>query len=219
MIALSEGQCAVYRLSFPSGKEYIGVTTDPKRRLTEHERAKTLVGSAIRKHGFPAVQILAICTEDYAYELERKAVRGLDTLVPAGYNLVEGGIGSSAGREASVATREKMSKAQKGHSCSEETRRKLVESHRGKRLSVETKAKMSAAAKGKRKSAEHRANISKAKMGVKCGPLSAEHRRKISEANRGRKGTTQGPLSAEHRVNISEAIKDHWVQCKVKQKG
>lgn len=91
MIALSEGHYAVHRLSFPNGKGYIGVTMGLKRRLNEHERAKTLVGSAIRKHGLPDVQILAICLEDYAYALERKAVEGFDTRVSHGYNLVNGG--------------------------------------------------------------------------------------------------------------------------------
>ena len=36
MIALSDGHHALYRLSFPNGKGYIGVTTNPKRRLWEH---------------------------------------------------------------------------------------------------------------------------------------------------------------------------------------
>ncbi len=219
MTALSEGTHAVYRLSFPNGKGYIGVTANPERRLKEHERANTLVGCAIRKHGLPALQVLAVCTRDYAYDFEYKAVRGFDTLVPRGYNLVNGGIGGLSGREVSTTTREKMSKAQKGHPCSEETRRKLGESHRGKQFSAETKAKISVALKGKKKSAKHRANISKARMGVKVGPVSEETRRKISEANRRRKGIKKGPLSAEHRASLSRAIKAHWVQRKAKRRG
>ncbi len=226
MIALSEGHHAVYRLSFPNGKKYIGVTTDLTRRLKQHKYADTLVGRAIRKYGAPELQILAVCFEDYAYDLERKIVKRFDTMVPAGYNLVSGGLGgrkmseatklkisrAGKGKRRSSETRERMSKAQKGHPCSEETRRKLVESHHGKRLSAGTKAKISIALKGKKKSAEHRANISKAKMGVKQGSLSAEHRQKISEANRGRKGTTQGPLSVEHRQKISEAVRASWAR-------
>jgi len=214
MIALSDGQYVVYQLSFPNGKAYIGVTMNLKRRMREHERADTLVGRAIRKYGSPELQILAVCLEDYAYELEREAVRRLDTLNPTGYNLVNGGIGGPSGREVSAETREKMSKAQKDHPCSEETRRKLVESHQGARHSAEHKAKISVALMGKKKSVEHRANISKAKLGVKQGPLSVEHRQKISEVNRGRKGVKQSPRSAEHRQRISEAVKASWARRK-----
>ncbi len=168
MIKLSEGQHAVYRLTFLNGKGYIGVTVDLKRRLTEHERADTLVGSAIRKHGAPVLHVLAICTKNYAYALEFEAIGWLDTLAPAGYNLAEGGIGSLPGRKVSVITRRRMSEARRGIKIgppSEKTKRKLAAAQRGKQHSLETREK-----------------ISKSKTGVSAGPQSDAHKRKISKS-------------------------------------
>lgn len=57
-------------------------------------------------------------------------------------------------------------------------------------------------------SEETRRKISEANKGKKRKPLSDEHRRKISEANKGEKNHNFGkPLSAEHRRKISEAKK------------
>lgn len=168
MTALSEGHHAVYRLCFPNGKGYIGVTTNLTRRLKEHRRADTLVGRATRKYGAPKLQVLAVCLEEYAYDLERKAVRGFDTRVPHGYNLVNGGIGGPSGREISAETRRKLSDARTGIKMgppSEETRQKLAAGQRGKQHSLETREK-----------------ISESKLGVSLGLKSDAHKRKISES-------------------------------------
>ena len=156
-----------YKLSFPNGKEYIGVTGNVKRRLKEHECADTLVGHAIRKYGSPVLQVLAICTRDYAYDLERKAVEKFDTVSPTGYNLVNGGLGGLTGRKVSVETRRKLSEARTGLKIgppSDETKRKLAARQRGKQHSFETREKMS-----------------EIKIGVQIGPKSDTHKKKISE--------------------------------------
>lgn len=188
------------------------MTTDLKRRLQEHEHRDTLVGRAIRKYGSPVLQILAICEGGYAYDLERRAVGAFDTLAPHGYNLVNGGMGGSAGRKMSAITRQKLLEANTGRIMSLEARqkmsvaklklglrpwlgrlhseaskRKMAESQRGKWHSLETRKKISKALTGVKlgpRSAEHRANISKSKTGIKRGPMSEETKRKISEGHR-----------------------------------
>lgn len=189
MIALSEGHHAVYHLSFLNGKGYIGVTTDLKRRLWEHEHRDTLAGRASRKYGTPKLQVLAVCLGEYAYELERKAVAAFKTLHPDGYNLMDGGVG---GRKMSAATRQKMSESHTGFTMPPETRQKVSETRIGLRLkpwlgrlhSAATKRKMAESQRGKRHSVETREKISKSKTGVSIGPMSDETRRKISEGQR-----------------------------------
>jgi 5-methylcytosine-specific restriction endonuclease McrA len=72
---------------------------------------------------------------------------------------------------------------------------------------------------------EHRKNLSIAQIGKKRGPMSEEHKRKISEGNKGKNvgkirseetrqklsaahtGKSLGEYSEEHRANISKALK------------
>lgn len=239
MIALSEGQYAVYKFSFPNGKEYVGVTMDLKRRFRKHRRRDSFVGRAIRKHGFPSIQILAVCEEDYAYDLERKAIFQFNTLVPRGYNLTKGGMGGQKSRgPLSKEHKRRISEANKGHRVLLETRVKISKAHRGKRRgphSKETRRKISEGNKGKQCSLETRLKISKANTGH---GVSEETRRKMSKASSARKGWRHSPearekmskshmgktLSEEHRVNISKAgigrvfSKEHRVNMSKAQK-
>lgn len=90
------------------------------------------------------------------------------------------------GRKHSKETRRKMSAA--AQNCSEETRRRRSEAHKGKKHSEETRRKMSESHKGR----------PGAMLGRKCGPLSKEHRRKISNTLMGHS------VSDEARRRISE---------------
>lgn len=75
-----------------------------------------------------------------------------------------------------------------------ETRRKQSEVKKGR----------TSPNKGKTFSEEHRRKISESQKGKKRGPLSEEARRKISESQ---KGTKRGPLSEETRQKLSESQK------------
>ncbi len=239
MIALNDRYYAVYMLSFSNGKSYIGVTIDVIRRFKEHKRHDTLIGRAIRKHGFPEPQILAICSEEYAYDLEQIAIERFDTISPNGYNLMEGGVGGSTGRYVSNETRKKMSESHTGKSLSKEHRENiskgLVENPRyddwrkniskgnsGKIHSEATKQKMSLAQREKKRppfSAKWRAAISNANRGSILGSPSEEHKRKISESKTGIPNVkARGQKrSVESRQRMSEAQKLRWKRLKVKQ--
>jgi len=186
---------SVYHIMFPSGKAYIGVTSNLKRRLIQHRyNKKTPVGFAFSKYGSGEVTVLAICDEDYAYDLERRAIEVLNTLAPQGYNLMEGGMG--------------------GRRMSEETCLKMSQSHIGTTMSQESKDKLSASKKGiKRPSFSEmwRRNLSESKKGKTYTP-SVEHRKAISEAKRGKK---LGPMSDHQKHRISEAQKARWAQRRV----
>lgn len=92
----------LYKLTAPSGKSYIGITSfDVSRRVDEHARAAakgvdTALYAAIRKHG-----LLAFSTEILGHseswpelcEMEKVAILEHGTYAPSGYNMTEGGDG------------------------------------------------------------------------------------------------------------------------------
>lgn len=131
-----ERRAAVYRVVHRStGRDYIGVSVDPKRRWRDHKLAATK-GSALRfpralaKYGFAAFDWTIVCwcrTYELALELERAA-----RFVGMGYyNMTAGGEGML------------------GWSPSQETRAKSATARRGVRRSIQARARMSVAKKGR----------------------------------------------------------------------
>lgn len=72
-----------------NGKCYIGISVNPIYRFTDHARADSLIGKAIRKHGKEnfEMRVLVKGTDEYIADLEPKAILAFHTLQPAGYNL------------------------------------------------------------------------------------------------------------------------------------
>jgi hypothetical protein len=117
---------------------------------------------------------------------------------------------TQAGVSPSTETRNKLSKAGKGKKRSEETKQKMSKAFTGKYVSEETREKLRQAGLGKKLSPETikkreetrkknyengpkrvvneetRKKISQTLTGRKVAPFSEEHKRKISEANKGR---------------------------------
>jgi group I intron endonuclease len=187
----------MYRLTFPSGKAYIGITKEAAReRFSEHaydakRGLKKAISRAFRKYGSEAVKLeTLVIASDWAYlcDLERKAIAAFGTKWPGGYNMTDGGEGSC------------------GYKHSEETRAHLCAVHsRTPRHttphSEDAKAKMSAAHR-RMQSEETRRRISQAQIGVSRGvgrKLSDEHRAAIAAGNSGKKRTE------EQRARISAA--------------
>lgn len=184
----------LYRLDFPNGKAYIGITTKTAEvRFKGHEQALhetkprgQAVYSAWRKHGAPALTVLAIVEDEDLYETEKRAIAIFGTLSPGGYNLTEGG---DANPSKHPEVRAKLSAAQRGKNKSPEAIANSAAAQRGRKHSAETRAKMSAAQRGKKKSPEARAKISAALR--ERAPASAETRAKLSAAHRGMKSTPE----------------------------
>lgn len=161
----------VYKLTFSSGKIYIGQTARPIRiRMIEHRCiAKTSqlpVYCAWRDQGEPIAEVLAEYeTQQESHFAEKAAISLLDTLHPQGYNVSRGGKQPDVQwtdemRDAAANRSKRRWEARKaeGWTMSESHRQRLKE----RVFSAETRAKMSAAAKGKPKaprSAEVNAKI------------------------------------------------------------
>lgn len=87
----------IYKLTSPSGKSYVGLTTQRiEQRMWKHKRSKfcRLLRKAIEKYGFDNMK-LEILDEDVPNEklgdLEKQRIEEHQTLAPKGYNLSTGG--------------------------------------------------------------------------------------------------------------------------------
>ena len=197
-----------YALTFPSGKQYIGIAADAQRRYRKH-RTSLRTGSQLavyrawRKHGEPEMRVLAVCPDrKYASDLEKKAIAAFGTMVPHGYNLTSGG---ENGYGFSEETRAKISAVHKGKTVSEKTRARLREANLGKTLTEEQKNNVRDFFRGRKLTEDHKAKIAASHTGKKRKPFSEEHKKKIGEAFRGR------TLSDEHKAKISAANMGHGV--------
>lgn len=187
-----EDICVVYQLTSPSGKSYVGVTSNFERRLRNHRERNAPIGAALRKYGCDAFAVRFLCKtdRDAAYLIEQRAIARLGTLHPAGYNLDAGGRGVPA---PSAATREKMRLSHLGKKPSEYTRQRVVETHRGAKRPPEWCQRISAGLRGRKISEESKAKMRAAKLG-KCH--TEEHRRRNSEGVRAYKACLRQAKSA-----------------------
>jgi hypothetical protein len=90
----------LYKLTFPSGKAYIGITLSTAReRLRHHYYGRSrnyAISNAIKKYGVDAVQIDVLARSDNwddLCRLECEAIEEHRTRFPGGYNLTGGGEG------------------------------------------------------------------------------------------------------------------------------
>jgi hypothetical protein len=91
-----------------NGKMYIGVTKDPEKRKKQHFHSYPTKGKnypirhALKKYGRDnfSFEIICIGSEDYIYDLEKKAIIAYGT-IRKGYNVAAGGKGG-AGSEVKI---------------------------------------------------------------------------------------------------------------------
>lgn len=166
----------LYKLDFPNGKSYVGITTKTAAdRFSGHRvRCRSAKGSdatlyhAWRKHGEPKLVVLAVVEDADLPATEIRAIKAFNTLVPNGYNVTEGGDTSPMTLPEIAA---KVSATKSGVPLSESHKASLSEAQRGnprpglsaaltgKKASDETRSKMSASAKAHKKSPEHIAKL------------------------------------------------------------
>ena len=92
----------IYKLTFPSGKSYVGLTVQTiKARLRAHRGGASFgkrgaLFSAMRKYGLSSM-VVEILAEESNFETlklrEIEMIKSHDTKVPKGYNLTDGGDG------------------------------------------------------------------------------------------------------------------------------
>ena len=127
-----------------NGKMYVGQTRKKlSYRISQHKsrssKAKAGIDAAIRKYGWEnfTVEVIETCPVEMLNEREIFWIAKLNSKVPNGYNLTDGGDGLV--------------------SCTQETRDKMSASHKGKShanykkrgsLSLATRAKISISHKG-----------------------------------------------------------------------
>jgi len=206
-----------------TGKLYIGMTNNIETRWKQHNysakthKYRSAFHSSIRKHGIENFNLEVIyCSHhrDDVRDKETMFIREYNTTESNfGYNLTDGGDGTSFTPEVRARISASVSIASMGHAVSPETRKKISAVHKGKILSAETRRKISEAKKGRTMSDEARAKMSASRMGRVISPearakssvtqrgkiISPETRKKISAANTGK------IPSLEARKKISEA--------------
>lgn len=178
---------SLYRLTFPSGKSYIGITSGAvKRRVVRHisqakEGRRSAVSQAIRKYRTFKTEVLAVAGDwTYLCDLEQRAIAAFKTMAPHGYNLTLGGEG--------VLGVTKTKKQRESHAAAVRGKGAGNRHALGYRHTDEARKKISEAGIGREFSDERRAKIGATKVGNKYNlgrVVSAETREKIAAAQRG----------------------------------
>lgn len=169
------GECAgffmsnniLYRLTFPNGKVYIGITTEPlTRRVRRHvlyakQNKAYALSAAIRKYGENSFLVehlaSALCWEDLLL-LERQVISQYNSVCPNGYNMTGGGEGSF-GIEPSESKRKKISASLTGRALSSAHRLAVGLAQKGKVIPPSTRKKMSNAHKSRQPMSEEQRAI------------------------------------------------------------
>jgi len=204
------------RTNTVNGKKYVGqvITRRLKKRQKDWDNlnqpyAGNVINNARKKYGVDAFdfEILKECDDKELDFWEKYYVKELNTKVPNGYNMTDGGDGMK-GYSPSEETRNKLSKANKGRKMpprSEEHKKNLSESHKGRKASEAAKKKMSEKRKGENNGmyGKHHSEETKQKIRIKAKgrKASEETKEKMSEIRKGRKHTQKT------KNKISEAQK------------
>lgn len=178
----------LYKLDFPNGKSYIGITKHTADiRFKKHcsvNSAQLAIHRAINKYGKDNIKVntLVIGSMDYLMELEKTAIKSFDTKYPHGYNLTDGGEGTF-GVVRNSECRRRMSESKKGTKLSEANRLALIKANTGRVKTPEEIEKLKIAHTGRVFSKEHRNNLSIAKTGKRH---TEEAKNKVRLANIGK---------------------------------
>lgn len=191
----------IYKHTSPSGKSYIGQTTNYKKRCWEHRGSSNkciAFRNAIQKYGWDAfthdILYSNLSIED-ANILEEELIIKYNSIIPNGYNIKYGGV---------------------NHSHSDETKQKIKQNHprTGKKfgnVSEETKLKMKTnnGSRGIPKTQKQKEIISHTHSGK---IVSEEVRQKISNSKKGK------PQSEHHKLKLSKIRKGRIISNETKQK-
>lgn len=193
-----------------TNKCYIGETIkdDPEKRWKEHKNTiKRGVGcpalqNSVKKYGIEnfTFDVLLICFDDDRYKYEIEYIKKYNTIVPNGYNILEGGPGGSfKGKKHSEETKKRMSENMKqkyiddpnyGYLHTEETKKLISKNRKGINL-------------GKKISDEI---LQKRKINLINNP---EIREKISNSLKEYHKNNVNNYSYETKQKISDSLKEY----------
>lgn len=144
---------SLYKLSFPNGKLYLGITGNMTRRLNDHKTAASSGSSlpvhrAIRRFGWGRVSssVLALGDRGYIAALEVRAIKSFGTLCNDGYNVSTGGDISPMLIDS---VRKKQAATLRGYKHTDEARANMSACRIGRKHTDAAKEKIRAANKGK----------------------------------------------------------------------
>jgi group I intron endonuclease len=161
---------------------------------------KSIIKNAIKKYGRDKfkLEVLLQSTQEYCYEMERKAIEAYNTLTPNGYNICTGGKGAIGifgeangmfGRKHSEETRDKMRQIALGRKASDETKEKMRESAKHRVISEENQLKIYTSMLGKKHSPE---TIAKLRLQKQMAWQNPEFKAKMHAAGFGNKEKVEG---------------------------
>ena len=156
----------VYKHTSPSGKIYVGITSQLPNRRWQNGFGYTenpYFYSAIQKYGWDNFKheiLFEDLTKEEAEIKEIELIAQYDsTNRERGYNISSGGGINYPSEEG----RQRLRELWTGHVFSDEVRQKISQTQKGKIISPETRAKMSTSHKGKKMSLETRLKVDEAK--------------------------------------------------------
>lgn len=228
----------LYKLSFSSGKCYIGQTTRKlKTRISQHRQSairgdsQLPVHCAWRKYGEPEIEIVGeYGSDEELHQAEIQAISEHQSLSPSGYNVSFGGD-TAPSKSPSVAA--KIAEKAKGRKHSESVKSSLSEGLKERWKSEDYRAKASTGLKAswdedRRKATSERLKAfwekrkaegwempESHKVNLRGVRRSEETRRKMSESAKGKK---KAPRSAETRGKIAKNTSESWSDPEVRSR-
>lgn len=219
----------LYKLTFESGKCYIGQTIGKiKTRMVRHRQgvkwgSKLAVHNAWRKYGEPKFEIIGEYeSQEDLHQAEIKAIKEYNTLIPNGYNISKGGD-TAPSKNPIVAA--KISELAKGRSHTKKTKKLLTKKLKERWQDPEYQEKVSKGLKKAwtpemkkerskffkemwaRRKAEGWKMPESTKEKLRNKTFSEETLKKMSEAAKKR---VRKPMTQEQCQAISERVKKDW---------
>lgn len=180
----------IYKITSPSGKIYIGQTTNFTKRKNYYKNGakpyQVRIHNSLQKYGYDAHSIVLIeeCLVDNLNERERYWQDFYDVIGENGLNCRLTATNDKSGY-LSEELKKKLSEIRKRTIISGEWREKFAYDWTGKNHSEETRRKMSESAKGKKKTAEHIAKLPQNQKG-KFRPKASEETKLKQSLNSGK---------------------------------
>lgn len=202
--------------------KYIGRTNNLYMRFAAHiSEAATRKGYNPRKEKWtrdllreglePVLEVLEECDEYNHEEIERAWIAEAKAKGAKLFNISEGGNGWLYGKDHPMHGKFGAEHHSFGFRHTEESKRKMSEAQKKRpSMSDENRRKTSERLKGTKRSDEDRRKMSEGRMGCKVKPFTEEHKAKISQAHKGKKGPKQKEETKIKRglaISMTNAIK------------